>query len=240
MPTPQFSAPNITSLEELRDYVIKLQRDLQWLLTNLDDLNINRLNARVIESETITTDKIAAGAVTADKINVNELSAISANLGHITAGLIEAVQIFGSLIATSQSTFPRIEFASTQRLLKAMSDANNYVALSPSEGSAPAYLFYSGGVPQALFQFLSDFLLLITGVGKDMEITSGRDLFLFAGMGGKVKFLSWSEIYSLSNGQTLQSALDAKQNVINGASGTFTTADSKTVTVVNGIVTNIA
>lgn len=44
--------------------------------------------ARSIAADAITANKIAAGAVTADKIAVTSLSALNANLGTVTAGLI--------------------------------------------------------------------------------------------------------------------------------------------------------
>jgi len=95
MPTPQFpaiedfyasNAPLEQKVATLYDAYIGISRYLTYLLSALDTLNVSRLDAKVIISETITTDKLAAGSVTADKISVNELSAISANLGTITAG----------------------------------------------------------------------------------------------------------------------------------------------------------
>jgi len=205
-------------------------------------MNISRLNARVIISETITTDKLAAGAVTADKIDVNELSAISANLGTITAGLLQAVTIIGSYIATAQNSFPKIEFSSSENLLKASASNGNYVAISPSTfDNSPAVAFYQSSLARALLYFsaLANSLTLVTVGGIDLDISAGGDLNLSAGIGGLIRFTNWSAIYNNSNGQTLQAALNAKQNVITGASGTFTTMDGKTVTVSNGIVTSI-
>lgn len=81
MPTPQLSSlnPNAT-LDELKDYLIGLNRYLNYLLSSLDTLNISRLDAKVIVANTIT----------AGMLNVTELSAISANMGTITAGSITA------------------------------------------------------------------------------------------------------------------------------------------------------
>lgn len=66
-----------------------LTEELTYLLNNLDTRNVNEIDG----------DVLVTGTVTANKMNVNELSAITANLGHITAGLIEAVEIYGSLIS---------------------------------------------------------------------------------------------------------------------------------------------
>jgi len=46
----------------------------------------------------IINKQIADGAVTVDKLDVKELSAIAENVGHLTGGLIEGVQIIGSEI----------------------------------------------------------------------------------------------------------------------------------------------
>lgn len=50
----------------------------------------NAVTAGKIASGSITADKIASKAVTADKLSVNSLSAVSANLGTVTAGTIAA------------------------------------------------------------------------------------------------------------------------------------------------------
>ena len=56
-----------------------------------------------IAAGSVTTDILAAGAVTSDKIDVNTLSAISANIGEITAGSLTGVTITGSTIRTAAS-----------------------------------------------------------------------------------------------------------------------------------------
>lgn len=124
MPTPTFQPPQgQQSTAQLQDWIIKLVRDLNYLLGNLDTVNVNRLDAKVIIAQTITATQIAtdtitanqiaanaitaseisAGAVTANKISVSQLSAISADMGTLTAGII-----IGALIKTA-NTGARIE-----------------------------------------------------------------------------------------------------------------------------------
>lgn len=87
MPTPTFQPPQgQQSTAQLQDWIIKLVRDLNYLLGNLDTVNVNRLDAKVIIAQTITALQIAANTITADKLSVSQLSAISADMGHITAG----------------------------------------------------------------------------------------------------------------------------------------------------------
>lgn len=109
-PVPDFGGlPPYANFDDVTIKVNDLVQRLRQLLLNLDTLNIRSLNAKVIE----------AGTITADKMNVNELSAISANLGHITAGLIESVEIYGSYIATRYNSYPRAELDSTENLFGA-------------------------------------------------------------------------------------------------------------------------
>lgn len=147
MPTPQFSTlKENASLDELKDYLIGLNRYLNYLLSSLDTLNISRLDAKVIVANTITAGKLAAdsvetanlqaGAVTAEKITVNELSAISADLGKLIAGIL-----VGAYISTADGTYPRIDFSSSGNLLAAYLDATHYISIEPNVGGAPGIGF---------------------------------------------------------------------------------------------------
>lgn len=104
MPTPKLSTTvaageDFPSLDEYVQYLAGIlarnSREINWALTgNLDVANI--------KAKSITADLIRANTITAEKMDVSELSAISADLGHITAGLIEAVTINGSEINGAQ------------------------------------------------------------------------------------------------------------------------------------------
>lgn len=61
------------------------------------------LNTELIAADSILTNHLAAKAVTSDKIDVNTLSAISANIGDVTAGSLTGVTITGSTIRTAAS-----------------------------------------------------------------------------------------------------------------------------------------
>lgn len=63
--------------------------------TQVDTLNGDILTDRTITgkkliAQSVTTTELAAGSVTADKILVNALSSVSANLGIVTAGIIQS------------------------------------------------------------------------------------------------------------------------------------------------------
>lgn len=53
----------------------------------------NAVTAVTIEAGAVTTEKIYAGAVTADKITVSTLSAITANIGSVTAGTLTGITV---------------------------------------------------------------------------------------------------------------------------------------------------
>jgi len=66
------------------------------------------VTAEKIYAGAVTTEKLAAGAVTADKITVSQLSAISANIGEVTSGIIT-----GTKIRTATSGNNRLELLAT-------------------------------------------------------------------------------------------------------------------------------
>ncbi|WP_405113609.1 hypothetical protein MHH28_07645 [Paenibacillus sp. FSL K6-1217] len=229
MPTPQI--PKVSSdatLDELRDGIIGTHRYLTYLLSTLDTLNINRLDAKVVIAESITagklaadsvetknlqagaitTEKINAGAVTADKITVGQLSAITADLGHITAGLIESIEIYGSYIATRRNAFPRAEINNTGDLLAVYTDANNYLTVEPGITNEPTITFRNGGdvimILGPAFGFTGLLANTTLVVGSQSGLTN-----IICGSSGYVAVPSWSKVLNSETAVTLQDELDA-------------------------------
>ena len=129
-------------VKQLLNVYIQLTEELTFLLNNLDTKNVNELNAEVITAGSITADKIQARAISADKLDVNELSAISANLGRITAGIMEAVEIYGSYISTNRYGYPKVEISDTTNMLGAFRTPDNSIQIySPSEFFSPVIKF---------------------------------------------------------------------------------------------------
>lgn len=253
MGTTQFpkipAAPSNPDLSTLAGYVKDmanlfgvLSKELDFLLNG--SLDIQNIRAKSITSESIqagaiTTDELAAGAVTADKITVTELSAITADLGHITAGLIEAIEIYGSYIATALAgVYPRIEFSSDNNVLVAEADADNRITVNANFIDSPALEFDSPTAAGTIFAAGVRFVVDAT-IG-DLQLSGPNIRLLFPGSG---KFIidAWSRIYNGT--QTLQDALDAKANSFSGVTGTvFVAATSggattKAINFVNGIRT---
>jgi hypothetical protein len=70
------------------EYLRYIAESLAMLQEELQNILEGRISAQNIRSESIETRNLKAGSVVADKIDVTELSAISANMGTITAGSI--------------------------------------------------------------------------------------------------------------------------------------------------------
>lgn len=195
MPVPNIaSIGDNPSTKDLENYIIKLQRDLEWLLQNLDDMNVNRLTAK--------------------SIFVDELSAISANLGHIMAGIIEGIEIYGSFIATSKDSFPRAEMSSSNQMFRVMLSPTSYAEFAArvglGAGETPALRFMEG---------TEEFVLghgAVLGGYMGMNI---NDYFMISADDGvyinKLELTSWTDIKSAFAGKTLQQELSALNNSIN-------------------------
>lgn len=197
------STPNLPkvesgmSVEQLANLVAILIKELTWLLTG-------HLDVKNIRAEGIETRNLKAGSVIAEKIDVAKLSAISADLGHITAGLIEAITIIGSLIQTA-TTGQRIELSSVDNLLKAVNTEGNTLSILPNVSGAPAIEFINGTAICNVF--VSNNQFAIVSANSDVQITSTVGyLRLFSGKTVQVR--DWNEFQNYNTGRTLQQELN--------------------------------
>ncbi|WP_338841991.1 hypothetical protein [Paenibacillus glucanolyticus] len=215
--TPRISAPPNTQdigqvlsyVKDLANTVAKMAKDLEFLVNgNLDANNIraNSIETKNLKANSITAEKIQAGAVTADKITVNELSAISANLGHIVAGLIESVEIFGSYIATSYGSFPFVEMSNTDNMFGAYKSGDNAIQIySPVERLSPVIRFTANGINSFLFYDPSDNTFSVTSSYANIDISTQGDLHLYANL---VRLSGWNSLWSNGEARTLRDELD--------------------------------
>jgi len=70
-----------------------------------------------IGDTTIDENHIKIDAITAEKINVTNLSAISADIGHITTGTLEAVDIYGAFLKVGEEE-EWLEISDTEKAIK--------------------------------------------------------------------------------------------------------------------------
>ncbi|MDQ6418668.1 hypothetical protein RB620_04375 [Paenibacillus sp. LHD-117] len=195
----QVQKSTIEYLKQLANIVSSMTKDLEHMINgNLDVKNIR------------------AKGITADRMDVDELSAISANLGHIIAGLIESVTIIGAYIATAQGTYPRAEMSSAEDLFAAYATADNYLKIFALESGTPmiyfnnlistARLFLNGGNLS-----LANFGTLLLSAISHITIEStnpSSNINLVPGTSGSVKVPSWGKIFSEGDAQSLATAIN--------------------------------
>lgn len=218
-----------------------------------DKIAANAVTASKIQADAVTSDKIAAnavtaseiaaGAVTAGKISVAQLSAIAADLGTITAGLLQAITIVGStitgtLIRTSD-TYPYTEMNALGDFLGAYKDALNYLLVTPDYSGNPVLsATYNGNVKGTIFANVNG--LIVSAPGNAIVAASG-DIRLST-ISGNVLVPNWGQVYGEGNLQTLQQALDNKANKTAVSKTVYVAATSggaatTPLVITNGVVT---
>lgn len=204
-------------MKKMANVLSSLSKDLEFMLNgHLDVKNIRAegVEARSIKAGAIETDKIAAGAVVADKIDVAELSAISADLGHITAGLVEAIKmvsstIIGSYIGTKEpGIYPRTEMSATDGYFGAFETEDKHIRIVEDYLGQGVTLVFVNGFFGGGSMYMGSDKLYVKGQ-NDLGIeANGNITFDSLGTRGCV-FNSWSGIYSNGDGQSLRQALDS-------------------------------
>ncbi|GKU76841.1 hypothetical protein [Paenibacillus sp. L3-i20] len=152
-------------IRELQDIIAKLAKELDYIINgNLDVKNIR--------SKSLTAEVIKAGSITAEEMTVDKLSAITADLGTITAGLLNAVKIYGSYIATSEDSYPRVEVSTTEKQFKAARTPTQFIEIE-AEGitsASPVFRFVDGSFSTLVFQ-----------IGDTYHISSDSHMMVNAG-----------------------------------------------------------
>lgn len=185
----------VASLEVLSEELAKLQRTMRYLLNgNLDFQNIR------------------AKGIQAENIDVDKLSAIVADIGEVTAGIIRGVEIYGSYIATSEGGFPRTEMSTKDNYFKVWLNATTYLEII-DQGQE--------GLPQIIFTRGSQVFRMGHGIVSDGSSSSpglySNSPFAMLAIGGlflvgDVNFTGWGSIINNSNGRTLQQELNNINN----------------------------
>lgn len=219
MPIPALNKlPPDPSFVDLVNKLNQVIGELTNTLLSLDDVNFDRITARVIE--------------------VEELSALSANLGTITAGLMRAVTIIGSYIATREGAYPRAEMSNTDDLFAAFKDAQNFIKLHANLTGSPTLTFNSNGAMQALLGSVDGIGILFQLMFGSLTIRSFGNLGLHS-TSGYVTVENWGKLLNSSNGMTLQEALNLKANNWIGGYTGFINTGAQTIGVQNGLITSV-
>lgn len=238
----------VGTLAEAYEQLAKLQKTLRYLLNgqiDFENIRARSIKADNIEVGTLTAEEIAANTITADKMDVDELSAITANLGTILAGLIIGIQIYGSYIATAQETYPRSEMSSTGNLFGAYLTADNYIVIAPDGwNSVPALRLSNGNVLQDSGISNPNGLRLESLAGITLQAGTGA-LRLFSSSLSGVRVANWGSFFNDASGNDLQSELSSLSSAIAGKANAFSghtgsvTIDGTTLNYSNGVLTSV-
>lgn len=209
---PRIASPgDLNSISEVLGYVKNLANTVALMAKDLEFIVNGNLDVNNISANSITAEKIVAGAVTASKIDVDELSAISANLGHITAGLVESIQIFGSYIATRNGDYPRAEMSNTSNAFRAYFSEDYYVSIESNLDGTPLITLVS---PWNVTTIHSDQYGASIQTDKDLTIRSQiGNIILDEGMegtGSNIVIRDFTSIFSTFDGESIGSALNQK------------------------------
>lgn len=195
----------VASLEILSEELAKLQRTIRYLLNgNLDFMNIR------------------AKGITAENIDVDKLSAIVADIGEVTAGIMRGIAIYGSYIATSEDSYPRAEMSETEKMFKVALTPTKFVEFtadhSISTGSSPVIRFVDGEQEMIVGSGVS-----ITDV---MGISANEALAIVSFAGVFIPILQvsgWSNLINNVNGRTLQDELNDLNSSISSLTSSVNT-----------------
>ncbi|MBY0020723.1 hypothetical protein H7K28_06715 [Paenibacillus polymyxa] len=195
-------------VKQLHNASVMQTEELLYILNNLDTRNVNEIDG----------DILVTGTITAAKMNVQKLSAIAADLGAITAGVIDSVEIYGSYIATSRDEFPKVEMSPEG--FKAYGPAGGESLTLGQADDGGALLFKDNGSPRG--SIYGDTEGLHVGNMASVHIKSTDDKTY---LDGAVSFENATEVSGLRiwNVQDLQQQLaeingDILQNMIINAS----------------------
>ncbi|RKN86739.1 hypothetical protein [Paenibacillus ginsengarvi] len=220
--TAQVNNLNKVAVRENRNYFGVTITRTEGIIVERDD----HASKVVLNSDEMTFYRGTEKAIYFDTINGvykfnGTLEAADGNFsGTITASTIIGGVITGALIQTAEEgIYPRMQFSLSN--IKAEQSATNYALFQPDAfGSSPGFEFHNSSSEGFIYLLGSAFALYTPLGSADIQISSGKDLFLNA-----------SNTIRL-NGNNLS---------INGSSG-FTgafLAGSQVVSVSKGIITSV-
>lgn len=223
-----FSLPNVdglTSLEQVKNAVGIMTKELSWLMNNIDWKNVNELNIPLN----------GGGAVV---IHDGGITVNNGTMDTFTVDIDGKVTMTSALIQ-SATGYPKVVMDPDTDLFGAYLDAKNYIQVEANYGGVPSLNFIQGGAFKARMDTLLGYLeirsltSLLIQATLDIEIATGASSILKLPPFGRVES---------STGQNLGVVLDskAKAGISTGWSGdhnhgippgtVLRTADGGTVT----------
>lgn len=205
------------------------------IFLNLDYARFGQLVADYIAAGAVTAEKIAAGAVTAAKIAAG---AITADM--ITAGTMSAERISGGTLTlggTDNNSGQMAILNASGNVYGQWGNDGLYIGNSDNYVQLQAAVSYEGGTPVVAFYAKS---LADVNVYTEVFVYDGELIVRNTQSDYEVRISSGRIVVEGNNHDTVILPTGIEIDGNSGASGTFQTADNKTVTVTNGLITGIA
>ena len=222
--SPLTAPPQTEDVAELRVYLKTTINQLAVMMKELDYV----LNGNV------DFKNVRAQSIDATRLTVDELSAITANLGTITAGIIRGISIYGSLISTNETGYPKASISNTGNFFDVSTNAGDSIRIEEGIFGDPAITFTDAGTTAAFIGMVAGAL----GIQGSVNIVIGTSGNITLNPTGVINVPSWSDVVNQATGRTLQQDLDVLTSSLSGKSnvghthsvtttaggGTFTTS----------------
>ena len=242
MPTPTFSGvPPWATFEDLKAHINRLTAELQYLMVNMDSLNVTHLTAETIDTGTLDANKVTIR----DDLNSGAYIQIDGNGMVINNGSYDTFSVdtsghvdMTSATISSATGYPKIVLDPSGNLFGAYLDANDSIEIEPDYAGSPSLNFIQAGNLRGRVNTLLGNLEIYGNNGLELNgDTYGIRL------NGNNTFDSFAKIKTISPATDLQTALNAKANG-SGISGTVYVASSSggpvttPITFSNGVRTS--
>ena len=213
MPTPQFpGVPDYDknksteyNLRQLYDAYIGINRYLTYLLSALDTLNISRLDAKVVNTGVLNTNRVTIRAEDGNKYYQIDGSGIVANngventlefdlatgnmsiKGIITAlaGLIGGWTISGNALVSSTSSYPRVVIDPSNNEIVFYASSTQYVKIGSGTIVTQPFMEFTNGNSTVAFDIASGrfYMRSVGSTDIPIEINGGNQEVEIAGNG---------------------------------------------------------
>lgn len=197
--SPLSAPPQTEDVAELVRYLKRTINQQAVMMKELDHV----LNGN------IDLKNVRAQSIDATRLTVDELSAITANLGTITAGIIRGISIYGSLISTNETGYPRASISNTGNFFDVSTNEGDSVRIEEGIFGDPAITFRDEGTAAAFMGMVAGAL----GIQGSVNIVIGTSGNITLNPTGVVNVPSWDKVFNQATGRTLQQDLDDKLNV---------------------------
>lgn len=205
--SPLTAPPQTEDVAELRAYLKTTINQFAMMMKELDYVLNGNLDIK----------NLRANSITAKALSVDELSAITANLGTITAGIIRGIDIYGSLISTNETGYPRASISNSGNFFDVSTNAGDSMRIEEGLFGDPALVVRDAGAVAAFLGMVAGAL----GIQGNVDISIGTSGNITLNPSGVVNVPSWDKVVNTATGRTLQQELDLKSNV--GHTHTVTT-----------------